>query len=93
MEPDTEDNQQNANPVPADGAGFAQGHRIGYEAGLRAGRLPDGEVARVLLPLSVTALSKVVAGLGKHFGEDLTMMQRGDWLIFIKPTPGSGTGE
>jgi hypothetical protein len=67
---------------------FAEGHRIGYEAGLRAGSLPDGEVARVLLPLGVlgvTALSKVVDGLGKHFGDDLRMMQRGDWLIFIKP--------
>jgi hypothetical protein len=75
-----------SSPVPCSaGSEFAEGHRIGYEAGLRAGSLPDGEVARVLLPLGVTALSKVVDGLGKHFGDDLRMMQRGDWLIFIKP--------
>lgn len=72
-------------PAPAE---FAEGHRLGYEAGLRAGILPDGEVARVLLPLGVTALSKIVDGLGKHFGDDLRMMQRGDWLIFIKPNSG-----
>jgi hypothetical protein len=75
-----------SSPVPCSaGSEFAEGHRIGYEAGLRAGSLPDGEVARVLLPLGVTALSKVVDGLEKHFGDDLRMMQRGEWLIFIKP--------
>jgi hypothetical protein len=78
----------NTEPMNPQDYEFAEGHRIGYEAGLRAGSLPDGEVARVLLPLGVlgvTALSKVVDGLGKHFGDDLRMMQRGDWLIFIKP--------
>ena len=75
------------------GAEFAEGHRLGYEAGLKAGSLPDGEVARVLLPLGVTALSKVADGLGKHFGDDLRMMQRGDWLIFIKPNVQEMAGE
>ena len=72
--------------TPADVAlsNFAEGHRVGYEAGLRASDPPAGEVARVLLPVGVTALSKVIDGLGKHFGDDLRMMQRGAWLIFIK---------
>lgn len=89
----TSDPSANAGPeqtgiatgTPVESDQFAEGHRLGYEAGLRAGSLPDGEVARVLLPLGVTALSKVVDGLEKHFGDDLRMMQRGDWLIFIKP--------
>lgn len=74
-----------AAPPCSAGAEFAEGHRIGYEAGLRAGSLPDGEVARVLLPLGVTALGKIADGLEKHFGKGVQMMQRGEWLIFIEP--------
>jgi hypothetical protein len=60
-------------------------HAKAYLEGSKSA-LPDfDEVARVRLPVAVGALSSLIDAMTRQFGKGLEMMQRGEWLVFVRP--------
>lgn len=45
---------------------------------------PEGEVARMKLPLPVSKMNRLVDYLESAYGKGLVMVQEGDWMIFIQ---------
>jgi len=47
----------------------------------------DRVVARLLLPIPVTALEPLAAGLESAYGPGTRMLQNGPWVDILSPTP------
>jgi hypothetical protein len=68
-------------------AEFAEGHRIGYEAGIRAAQVAlekGDEIAAIKLPIPASLAAKIMGLIGRSF-KGARMEQRGSWCVFFHP--------
>lgn len=61
---------------------YAAAHQAGYEAGRRSAQGSDTEVARLRLPIGVSALSGLVDAMSRQYGKAMILRQVETWLVF-----------